>query len=176
MAKKKETIEEKVEDVLEEQEIIDEVIEESLEEKLQKEVIELKDKLLRNQAETENFKKRLNEERIRERKYASMDICKALLTPLDNFDLALKQVAKDEVQKNFIQGLKMIEDQLYNALKDQGAIEVDALNKVYDPNFHQAIMTEKLEGIEAGIVTEVLQKGYVFKERLLRPSIVKVSE
>ena len=179
MAKKKdkeETIEEVVEDVLEEQEIIDEVIEETLEEKLQKEVIELKDKYLRNHADTENFKKRLTEERIRERKYASMDVCKALLTPLDNFDLALKQEVKDDVQKNFLQGFKMIEDQLYNALKDQGAVEVDALNKEYDPNYHQAIMTEKIEGTEPGMVTEVLQKGYMFKDRLLRPSIVKISE
>lgn len=159
-----------------EQDVEEVVIEETVEEKLQKEVIELKDKFLRNQAELENFKKRLNEERIRERKYASIDVCKALLAPLDNFDLALKQEVKDKATINFLKGFKMIEDQLYNVLKDQGAVEIEALNKEYDPNYHQAIMKEKIEGTKADLVVEVLQKGYMFKDRLLRPSIVKISE
>ncbi|MFK5884080.1 MAG: nucleotide exchange factor GrpE [Candidatus Izemoplasma sp.] len=177
---KKKTVEEQVKPLNEEEVeqvlVEDDVVEETKEEKLEKEVINLKDKFLRNQAELENFKKRLNEERIRERKYSSMDVCKALLAPLDHFDLALKQEVKDEVSKNFLKGFKMIEDQLYNTLKDQGAVEVDALNKEYDPNYHQAITTEKVEGVKPGIVTEVLQKGYMFKDRLLRPSIVKISE
>lgn len=150
--------------------------EETLEEKLSKEVQNLKDQLLRNQAELENFKKRINDERIKERKYASMDICKGLLSPLDTFDLALKQEIQDEATLNFVKGFKMIEDQIFNALKDQGVCEIEAQDKKYDPFYHQAIMKEKLEGVEPEMVTEVLQKGYMFKDRVLRPSIVKISE
>jgi len=153
-----------------------EVIEETVEESLKKEVQSLKDQLLRNQAELENFKKRINDERIKERKYSSMDICKGLLSPLDTFDLALKQEIKDEATLNFVKGFKMIEDQIFNALKDQGVSEIEALNQKYDPFYHQAIMKEKIEGVEPEIVTEVLQKGYMFKDRVLRPSIVKISE
>lgn len=150
--------------------------EETLEEKLSKEVQNLKDQLLRNQAELENFKKRINDERIKERKYASMDVCKGLLSPLDTFDLALKQEIKDEATLNFVKGFKMIEDQIFNALKDQGVCEIEAQDKKYDPFYHQAIMKEKLEGVEPEMVTDVLQKGYMFKDRVLRPSIVKISE
>ena len=70
----------------------------------------------------------------------------------------------------------MIKEQLSKALEDEGVSEIDALDEEYNPNFHQAIMTEKVEGKEANIVIDVLQKGYMFKDRLIRPAIVKISE
>lgn len=145
-------------------------------EELQLQIKELKNTMLKDRADLVNVKKRLEKERILERKYAAIPISKALITPLDNFDLALKHEASDDENKSIMQGFKMIKEQFIKALEDEGVSEVDALGEEYDPNFHQAIMTEKVEGKEANIVLEVLQKGYLFKDRLLRPAIVKISE
>ncbi len=183
MAKKKKAAEE----VAEETEIIDEVAEEiidAVKEKTPEEIIleledkikELKNTLLKEKADLENTKKRLEKERVVERKYAAMSICRSLLTPLDNYEIALKhKVTNDESEKIF-QGFKMIQDQLNKALEDEGVSIVDALNEEYDPNYQQAIITEKVEDVEANVVLEVLQKGYMFKDRLIRPAIVKISE
>ena len=103
-------------------------------------------------------------------------ICKSLLTPLDHYELALKHKVTDDESEKVFQGFKMIKDQLNKALEDEGVSIIDALNEEYDPNFHQAIMTEKVEDVEPNVVLEVLQKGYMFKDRLIRPAIVKISE
>ena len=70
----------------------------------------------------------------------------------------------------------MIYQQLIHALKNEGVEVIDALNKPFDPNFHHAIMQEAVEGVESNMVVEVLQKGYVLKDRILRAALVKVSE
>ena len=70
----------------------------------------------------------------------------------------------------------MIYNQWIAALKNEGVEEIDCLNKPFDPNLEQAIMQEKVEGVESGVVIEVLQKGYLLKDRILRPAMVKVSE
>ena len=70
----------------------------------------------------------------------------------------------------------MTYDQLINALKNEGVEQIDCLNKPFDANLEQAIMQEKREGVESGIVIEILQKGYVLKDRILRPAMVKISE
>jgi molecular chaperone GrpE len=138
--------------------------------------VELKNTMLKDRADLENTKKRLEKERITERKYAAINVCRNLLTPLDNFDLALKHTVTTAETEAVFQGFKMIKDQLIKALEDEGVSEIDALNEEYDPNFHQAIMTEKVEDKEPNLVLEVLQKGYLFKDRVIRPAIVKISE
>ena len=70
----------------------------------------------------------------------------------------------------------MIHTQLVDILKKEGIEEIDALDKDFDPNFHHAIMQEAVEGVESGKVIQVLQKGYMLKDRILRPALVKVSE
>jgi molecular chaperone GrpE len=137
---------------------------------------ELKNTMLKDRADLENTKKRLEKERVTERKYAAISVCRNLLTPLDNFDLALKHTVTTAETEAVFQGFKMIKDQLLKALEGEGVSEIDALNEEYDPNFHQAIMTEKVEGTEPNIVIDVLQKGYIFKDRVIRPAIVKISE
>lgn len=137
---------------------------------------ELKNTMLKNRADLENTKKRLEKERVTERKYAAMNICRNLLTPLDNFELALKHTKTNAETEAIFQGFKMIENQLIKALEDEGVSEIDALNEEYDPNFHQAIATEKVQGTEPNIVIDVLQKGYIFKDRVIRPAIVRISE
>ena len=137
---------------------------------------ELKNTMLKDRADLVNVQKRLEKERILERKYAAMSISKLIITPLDHFDLALKHEISNEENKNIMQGFKIIKDQFVKALEDEGVSEVDAQDEEYDPNFHQAIMTEKVEGKDANVVIEVLQKGYLFKDRLIRPAVVKISE
>lgn len=168
-------------DVLEEEVAQEETLskEETLELKikeLEAKVAQFQNDYLKEKADLENTKKRLEKERVTERKYAAMSICKKLVSPLDNFELALSHQIEDETVKNFVQGFKMIQDQIKKEMESEGVSEIDALNEEYDPNFHQAIMTEKVEGTEANKVTEVLQKGYMFKDRVVRPAIVKISE
>ena len=143
---------------------------------LNEEIASLKNELLKQHADLENTRKRLEKERMTERKYAAMSFAKALITPMDNFSLALSHVGEDEAVKKFSEGFEMINNQLKKLLEAEGVSEIDALNEEYDPNFHQAIMTEKIEGTEPNKVIDVLQKGYMFKDRLIRPAIVKISE
>lgn len=160
------------------------VIEKKKKKKTSKEIIaelelqikDLKNTMLKDRADLVNVKKRLEKERIIERKYAAMSISKALITPIDHLDLALKHEVINEENKSIMQGFKIIQEQFIKALEDEGVSEVDALGEEYDPNFHQAIMTEKVEGTEPNKVLEVLQKGYLFKDRLIRPAVVKISE
>ncbi len=145
-------------------------------EALKAEVSTLKDKLLRNQAELQNFKRRMNDERIKDRKYANVDLVKSLLTPLDNFELGLMNETEDGKLKPYAKGFEMIRRDLYEVLKGEGLKEIEALNQPFDPNKHQAVMKEPLEGTKSDMVIEVYQKGYMFKDRVIRPAMVKVSE
>jgi len=163
--------EEDVEVVDEKQPSKDEIIQ-----SLEDEIKSLKNELLKQHANLENTRKRLEKERIVERKYAALPIAKQILTPLDNFDLALKHVIDNDAVQKFAQGFEMIKTQFTKALAEQGVSEIEALNEEFDPNFHQAIMTEKIEGVEPNIVIDVLQKGYMFKDRIIRPAMVKISE
>lgn len=177
MAKKKTQVEEKVEG-LDETEVIEkeEVTPESIIIDLETQIKDLKNEMLKQQADLQNTRKRLEKERITERKYAAMNFAKQLITPMDTFDLALGHVGDNEAVKQFAQGFEMIKSQFTKMLEEEGVSEIDALNEEYDPNFHQAIMTEKIEGTEPNTVIDVLQKGYMFKDRLIRPAIVKISE
>lgn len=177
-AKKAKNEEDVLEEVVEEQEVIltkEEELELQVKE-LEAKVSKLQNDYLKEKADLENTKKRLEKERILERKYAAMSICKKLVSPLDNFELALSHTVEDETVNNFVKGFKMIQDQIKKEMESEGVSEIDALNEEYDPNFHQAIMTEKKEGVEANKVIEVMQKGYMFKDRVIRPAIVKISE
>ena len=143
---------------------------------LEVEVATLKDELLRNRAELENFKRRTNEERIKDRKYASFNLVSDLIQSLDNLNRVVNMETDNEILKNFLIGFKMINTQLFDILKSDGLEEIKAEGLVFDPSVHQAVSTEHKEGVEAGVVLQELQKGYKYKERVIRPSMVKVSE
>jgi molecular chaperone GrpE len=145
-------------------------------EALKIEVAKLKTDVLKEHAELENTKKRLEKQHIIDRKYAAFGVAKALIEPLDNFDLALSHMPKDEANKQFVQGFKMINQQLHKALETEGVSEIDALGEVFDPNYHQAVMKEAQEDVDPNTVIEVFQKGYMFKDRVIRPAMVKISE
>lgn len=133
-----------------------------------------KEKSMRIQAEMMNFKRRKEEEVSNMYKYANEDILKKLVSILDNFERALS--LENEDNKEFLKGFNMIYNNILGILKENEVTEIDALNKEFDPNFHQAVLTEAHEGVESGTVIEVLQKGYMYKDKVLRTSMVKVSE
>ena len=145
-------------------------------EKLESEVKEMKDKWLRSVAELENFKKRMTQERINERKFASKNLIADLLVPLEQFNRAVSMETENDLLKNFLIGFKMINEQFYNVLIQDGLKEIDALNKPFDPNYHYAIEKESNKDKPNGINLEVIQKGYTYKEQILRPAMVKVNE
>ena len=140
---------------------------------LQGNVESLKNEYARAYADTQNMRKRLTADFDQQKKYRIQDFALDILPVLDNCERALNQKTEDEAYRK---GVQMIYDQLTAALKKEGVTEIEALNQPFDPNLHQALMTEKKEGVKAGIVTEVLQKGYKLKDRLLRAAMVKVSE
>lgn len=143
---------------------------------LEQEIKSLNDKLLRNAAELDNFKKRIQAERILDRKYASKNLINDLLTPLDQLNRIVNLSTDNDLLKNFLIGFKMINDQLFNVLTSDGMKEIEALNKPFDPNMHHAIEKVSIKDKDNGIVIEVIQKGYIYKEQLLRPAMVKVNE
>lgn len=135
---------------------------------------EEKEKSMRIQAEMMNFKRRKEDEVANYRKYANEDILKKLVNIIDNFERALS--LENEENKEFLKGFYMIYTNILNILAENEVREIECLNQPFDPNFHQAVLTEVHEGVEPGIVVEVLQKGYMYKDKVLRATMVKVSE
>ncbi|MBW9211974.1 MULTISPECIES: nucleotide exchange factor GrpE [Terrabacteria group] len=179
MTEKNENVEEKLEEKVEESPVEEEV-ELSAEEKLQAQVITLEEQvaILKNEyakayADAENMKKRLQTDFEQRTKFQMANFAKELLPILDNCERALAQETQDEAYRK---GVEMIYSQLQNTLAKEGVQEIDALNHQFDGSFHQALMSEAKEGVEPNIVIEILQKGYMIKDRLLRPAMVKVSE
>lgn len=145
---------------------------------LSKRIRDLEETLLRNQAELINYKKRKEEETNRILKYAEEDILKGFLPILDNFERAISMDDNnldDEVSK-FLQGFKLMYKQIRELLDKFEVKEIDVLDKEFDPSTSQAVVMDKDEEKESGIVLEVLQKGYMYKDRVLRTSMVKVNE
>lgn len=145
---------------------------------LEEKISMLQEALLRNQAELMNFKRRKDEETSRMLKYANEDIILEFLPILDNIERAIKMDddnLEDEVSK-FLSGFKMIYGQIRNLLEKFEVKEIVCLNEDFDPTYHQAVLTDKVEGTDSGKVIEVLQKGYMYKDKVIRPSMVKVSE
>lgn len=145
---------------------------------LSKRIKDLEEALLRNQAELINFKKRKEEETSRIIKYAEEDILKNFLPILDNFERAISMDDNnldDEVSK-FLEGFKLMYKQLKELLNKFEVKEIECLDKEFDPSFEQAVTTGNDTDKESGIVLEVLQKGYMYKDRVLRTAMVKVNE
>ncbi|MBR2787577.1 MAG: nucleotide exchange factor GrpE [Erysipelotrichaceae bacterium] len=172
---KEEASDQDTETEIEEEEIVEDINEESEVEKLTKQIDKLKNDYARAYADTENLKKRLMAEAEQTRKYRIQSFAKEILPVIDNLERALASEVH-ESDESFKKGIEMTYNMLVSALKNEGVEEIDCLNKPFDPNLEQAIMQEKVEEVESGIVIEVLQKGYVLKDRILRPAMVKVSE
>ena len=172
---KKDIKEDIAQELPEEEEIVTDINEEDELEKLKEENEKLKNDYARAYADTENMKKRLMAEAEQTRKYRIQSFAKEILPVIDNLERALATEV-NEADEGFKKGVQMTYDQLMNALKNEGVEVIECLDKPFDPNLEQALMQEKIEDKESGIVIEVLQKGYVLKDRILRPAMVKVSE
>lgn len=145
---------------------------------LEDKVKKLEEALLRNQAELMNYKRRKEEEVSRMLKYSEEDIVREFLPILDNFERAIKMDddnLDDDVSK-FLEGFKMVYTQIKNMLDKFEVKEIEAFGKMFDPTYHQAVMKESNPDKESGIVLEVFQKGYIYKDRVIRPAMVKVNE
>lgn len=138
----------------------------------------LNDKLLRVSAELQNTKRRSEEQISNMAKYEGEHLIKELLAVIDNFERAINMDdtnLEDEVSK-FLSGFKMIYASFNTILTNYEVKEIDCLNKEFDPNTMEAVLTEKVEGVNTNIVIDVLQKGYTYRGKVIRHAMVKVAE
>ncbi len=159
----------------EEVEIV-EIEEVSLVQELTDKLQEEENKRFRLLADYENFKRRASLDKEALQKYRAQNVVTNLIPVLDNFARALAVEAKTEEAQTMMTGLDMIYRTFVQALEDEGLVEIQALDQEFDPNFHQAIMTGSDEDKPTGIVLEQMQAGYMLKDRVLRPAMVKVNE
>ena len=124
-------------------------------------------------AEFTNYKRRTEKEKADLYAYAGEKFAKDLLEVIDNFERAME--AKPEGDK-FAEGMDLILTQLRAVMQKNHVEEIEALGKAFDPNFHNAVMTEASEDAESGVVTKVFQKGYTLNGKVIRPSMVAVSQ
>jgi molecular chaperone GrpE len=142
---------------------------------LENELEEAGQRYLRLQADFDNFRRRTREEKSQERKLRAQELVQDLLPVLDNFKRALEIETTNEETQGLKQGLEMVYRQFFDALKKEGVEEVEALNQLFDPNLHQAVMQEEADGVEPNKVVAVFQSGYSLNGRVIRPAMVKVS-
>lgn len=164
---------------LEDEEVLEEESTEEIEEaredshSKEQEIQDLNNRLLRLQADFINYKNRVEREKSSIYSNAKEDIILQILPVLDNFERALSNMASENA---YYEGVKMIYDQLIDVLTKNGLKEIDSEGKAFDPNFHHAVFTEEVEDKEEGTIIEVLQKGYMLNDKVIRPSMVKVAK
>jgi molecular chaperone GrpE len=136
------------------------------------------DLLLRTTADFDNFKKRAARERQDAVKYANESLLQKLIPVLDNFDMAITATgnATDGAAQSLQTGVNMILNQFRSALTEAGLEEIDAANKTFDPNFHEAVSQQETSDVPEGQVVQQLRKGYKLRDRLLRPATVIVAK
>ncbi len=184
----KTTAEELAEDQLPEEELTEETAEETPEEPCEEvcgeekaeaekpaEEEDLNTKYLRLAADFQNFRRRTEKEKNDIYAFANEKFAMGLLEVLDNFERAMEH-AEDSSDPKFAEGMQLILKQLQGVLEKNKVEEIEALGKPFDPAFHNAVMTEAAEGCESGTVTKVLQKGYMLNKKVIRPSMVAVSQ
>ena len=128
---------------------------------------------VRLMADFQNYKKRVEKEKKDLYSYANEKLLSEMLAVVDNFERALEQ---EDGGEGFKEGMEMIFKQLDDVLKKSGLSEIPAIGEDFDPNFHNAVMTEETEEYESGKVSGVMQKGYTLNGKVIRPSMVKVAQ
>lgn len=172
---------EPVEEVETDSETIEQVQQEKSEseleiERLQVENEGLRNRILRMQADYDNFRRRTNQEKASQEKYRAQNLISDILPALDNFERALSVEITEDSSKSLYDGVKMVHRQLVDALKNEGVEVIETVGQEFDPHLHQAVMQVEDENFESNVVVEELQKGYKLKDRILRPSMVKVNQ
>ena len=156
----------------------DEVKEETIEEQLKN----TKEKLLRTMAEVENQRRRFEKEKLEAFEFGGFNFARESLLLLDNIDRAVMSFRNDENLKDnkdldkIIDSIEIVKKDLISIFKKNGIESIECINKKFDPNFHQAMLEVENNAKEPGIVVQEIQKGYMMKDRLLRPSLVGVAK
>ena len=143
---------------------------------LQLKANENEEKYLRLYAEFENYKRRIQKENETNKTYQSQRVLTDILPTIDNIERALQIEGDDESFKSLQKGVQMVHESLLRALKDNGLEEIESEGQSFDPNVHQAVVQDDNPEYESGVITQELQKGYKLKDRVLRPSMVKVNQ
>lgn len=165
------------------EDVAEEVVEEKKDKKKRKEkkdkrdeqIAELNDKLLRNRAEFENFRKRTEREKSQMYEIGAGSIVEKILPVVDNFERGLAVVPEDESLKAFKDGFDMIYKQLMTTLDEIGVKPIEAVNNQFDPEYHNAVMHIDDDSFDENVVVEEFQKGYTYHDRVIRHSMVKVA-
>lgn len=142
----------------------------------QAEALKWKDAAARNQAELENYRKRVARDREDDIKRAKIGLLEDLLPVLDNFEFGMIEVRKGDPKSPIVFGMEMIERQLKEFMSSAGVEAVDAAGAVFDPNLHEAVGQESSETVEEGRIIRQMRKGYKVRDRLLRAAMVVVSK
>ena len=142
---------------------------------LEKKVLELQDKLLRVQADTDNFRKRLQREKEEHVRFANEGLLQELLPVIDNFELGLQASETATDAKSIALGMQMVKTQLQRFLADCGVQEISALGQTFDPHLHEAISQQESPEHKEGAILSQQRKGYKLRDRLLRPAAVIVA-
>lgn len=137
---------------------------------------ENEEKYLRLYAEFENYKRRIQKENEINKTYQAQRVLTDILPAIDNIERALQIEGDDETFKSLQKGVQMVHESLINALKDNGLEIIKTEGEAFDPNIHQAVVQDDNPDFESGEITQELQKGYKLKDRVLRPSMVKVNQ
>ena len=143
--------------------------------KRDEQIAELNDKVLRQMAEFENFRKRTEKEKAAMFEIGAKSIVEKLLPVIDNFERGLATVSEEEMNGAFAQGIDKIYKQLLTELAEAGVTPIEAVGKEFNPDFHNAVMHIEDENFGENIVAEEFQKGYMYKDSVVRHSMVKVA-
>lgn len=143
---------------------------------LEEELKKTKDFYYKALAEMENFKKRINDERIRERKYSSQNLIEKFIEVYDVFDNVVNFETTDEKIKNFLSGFVMLNNSFKQILEEEGVKTIVTKNQIFDPRFHDALEIESHCEIEDNKILQEIRRGYMFKDRVLKASLVKVNK
>ena len=143
--------------------------------KKDEQIAELTDKLKRQLAEFENFRNRTDKEKTQMYAVGAKDVIEKILPVIDNFERGLKSIPEDQKDGPVASGMEMIYKQLITVLTDLGVTTIEAVGQEFDPNLHNAVMHAEDEELGENIVAEEFQKGYKYKDTVLRHSMVKVA-
>jgi len=143
---------------------------------LKQNILDLQNKLMYTQAESINYRKRKDEEVANTLKYANQDLIMDLLNVMGNLDHAANVKAETEKEEKIQSGIKMINQQFHDILKKYGVVEIEALGYPFDGNYMEAMLVEHDPEKPDDMVLEVLMKGYKYKERVIKPAVVKVNK
>lgn len=143
--------------------------------KKDEQIEELTDRLKRNMAEFENFRKRNEKEKVQMFETGAKSVIEKVLPIIDNFERGLTAVPEEEKTSAFVGGMDMVYKQLIGSLEEIGVKQIEAEGKEFDPNLHNAVMHEENEELGENVVSCELQKGYTYRETVVRHSMVKVA-